>query len=123
MRLLYSGPCLPPVETIHWRYGVLHTMGSSPASSDGRVLIVDDDEDIAQLVRECLADEGYGVTILRDVRIEAIQEAVARHEPNCILLDGGPGIGYGDSWATAALMTSRTPPIPTIMFTAHTGAV
>jgi len=38
-----------------------------------RVLIVDDDSDIANIVEEVLSDDGYAVTILRDSRIEAIQ--------------------------------------------------
>ena len=29
---------------------------------------------------------------------------------------------YGESWDTAALMASRRPPVPVIMFTAHGGA-
>lgn len=37
-------------------------------------------------------------------------------------VDGAAGVGYGDSWETAALMAARTPAIPVIMFTAHTWA-
>ena len=88
----------------------------------GRVLIVDDDEAIAALVAEVLSDEGYAPSVLTDGRTTAIQEAVTRLEPDCILLDGGAGQGYGESWDTAALMASRLPPVPVIMFTAHSGA-
>jgi two-component system, NtrC family, nitrogen regulation response regulator GlnG len=87
-----------------------------------RVLVVDDDEDIANIVRELLSEDGYAVTILRDARIEAIQETVARAQPECILLDGGVGSGYGASWESAALMAARLPAVPVIMFTAHAGA-
>jgi len=86
------------------------------------VLVIDDDEDIATLVHEILSHEGYAVTTLQDERVESIQEAVDRLEPNCILLDGGTGDGHGKSWETAALMASRIPAIPVIMFTAHTWA-
>ena len=86
------------------------------------VLVIDDDEDITTLVHEILSDEGYAVTVLQHERVESIQEAVDRLEPNCILLDGGTGAGYGESWETAALMASRSPAIPVIMFTAHTWA-
>jgi CheY-like chemotaxis protein len=88
----------------------------------GRVLIVDDDSDIAHLVDEVLSEDGYAVTILSDARIEAIQEAVAQLEPACMLLDGGAGSGYGTSWESAALMAARLPAVPVIMFTAHAGA-
>jgi CheY-like chemotaxis protein len=86
-----------------------------------KVLIIDDDEDIATLVDEMLSDEGYAVTILRDARSEAIQDAVAQLQPDCMLLDGGVGRGYGGSWASAALMAGRIPAVPVIMFTAHAG--
>jgi len=87
-----------------------------------RVLIVDDDSDIANIVEEVLSDDGYAVTILRDARIEAIQEVVAQLEPDCMLLDGGVGSGYGASWESAAEMAARLPAVPVIMFTAHAGA-
>ena len=87
------------------------------------VLIVDDDEDIANLVEEALSEDGYAVTILREAESGAIHEAVALHQPDCILLDGGAGSGYGNSWDLAASMSHRTPPVPVIMFTAHSGAI
>ena len=87
-----------------------------------KVLIVDDDSDIAHLVEEVLSEDGYAITILSDARIEAIQEAVAQLEPDCMLLDGGVGSGYGASWESAALMAARLPAVPVIMFTAHAGA-
>jgi CheY-like chemotaxis protein len=86
-----------------------------------RVLVVDDDADIANLVDEVLSEDGYAVTILKDARIEAIQAAVAQLEPDCILLDGGVGSGYGASWESAAQMAARLPAVPVIMFTAHGG--
>ena len=88
----------------------------------GRVLIVDDDEAIAALVAEVLSDEGYAPSVLTDGRTTAIQETVTRLEPDCILLDGGASQGYGESWDTAALMASRLPPVPVIMFTTHSSA-
>jgi CheY-like chemotaxis protein len=87
-----------------------------------KVLIVDDDSDIAHLVEEVLSEDGYAITILSDARLEAIQAAVAQLEPDCMLLDGGVGSGYGASWESAALMAARLPAVPVIMFTAHAGA-
>jgi CheY-like chemotaxis protein len=87
------------------------------------VLVVDDDDDIAQLLEEFLTSEGYAVAILKDGRVAAIQEAVARHQPDCILLDGGAGTNYGDSWDSAAMLARHTPAVPVIMFTAHTWAI
>jgi CheY-like chemotaxis protein len=87
------------------------------------VLVVDDDDDIAALVEEVLEEEGYAVTILKDAGIEEIQQEVAQIQPDCILLDGGVGSGYGESWESAALVARLTPAIPIVMFTAHTDAV
>ena len=84
-----------------------------------RVLLVDDDEDIASLVRDLLMDEGYAVDILTDVGFESVQEAVAKCEPDCVLLDGSSSSGYGESWDSAAWLASRTPAVPVLMFTAH----
>jgi DNA-binding response OmpR family regulator len=88
-----------------------------------RVLVVDDDADIANLVTEALSDDGYTVAVLKDSRIEAIEAMVVRVRPDCILLDGGVGGGYGDSWESAAVLKARIPPVPVIMFTAHVTAV
>jgi DNA-binding response OmpR family regulator len=88
-----------------------------------RVLVVDDDDDIANLVEEALSEDGYAVEVLKDSRIEAIGERVLRVRPHCILLDGGIGSGYGDSWESAAVLKGRLPPVPVIMFTAHATAV
>jgi CheY-like chemotaxis protein len=85
----------------------------------GWVLVVDDDDGIAELVEEVLLDDGYEVTILRDGRLATIEDTVTRVKPDCILLDGGEGTGYGDSWESAAVLATRVPPVPVIMFTAH----
>ena len=87
------------------------------------VLVVDDDDDIANLVEEALSEDGYDVVVLKDSRIEAIEETVVRVQPACILLDGGIGGGYGDSWESAAALKGRIPPVPVVMFTAHASAV
>ena len=52
-----------------------------------RVLIIEDDAAIADLVRAVLTDQGYQVSILSDIRPEALPVAVGRLEPDCILLD------------------------------------
>jgi CheY-like chemotaxis protein len=51
----------------------------------GRVLVVDDDEDVRQLLFTALGDEGYEVATAADGE-EALQ-AVRHRRPNLILLD------------------------------------
>jgi CheY-like chemotaxis protein len=88
--------------------------------SRGRILLVDQDQAIADLVAELLGQEGYAVTTLGALGHDAVLEATASAQPDCVLLDSADKGGYGGSWETAALLASRPHPIPVIMFTAHT---
>ena len=88
-----------------------------------RVLLVDNDQDVRDLVQAVLTDEGYEVTTLSDNDHDSIAGAVGQIEPDCILLDGVGGTSFGDSWAHAAYLAARARPVPTVMFTAHSRAV
>lgn len=89
-----------------------------------KVLIVDNDRDISDLVRALLTDEGYEVACLYEHFGDDVIAAVGRLEPDCVLLDGESGQGgeYGASWKDAASLHTRGRTIPVIMFTAHAGA-
>lgn len=84
----------------------------------GTVLIVDDDRDIAEVVRALLIDEGLTVSVMRSNDTNAIRTAVNQLEPDCVLLDGETPGGYGRSWEEAAWMASRARRVPVIMFSA-----
>lgn len=88
-----------------------------------RVLLVDDDADVADVVIAILTDEDYLVDVLADTSHQSVMAAVGMQEPDCILLDGARGPEYGSSWAEAAYLGARDRPIPTIMFSAHVGDV
>lgn len=83
-----------------------------------RVLCVDDDRDVAEVVQAILADSGYAISCLYDVSDESLRRAVGQLEPDCVLLDGVPGTEYG-SWDSAAWLDRRARHIPVVMFTAH----
>jgi CheY-like chemotaxis protein len=91
--------------------------------SRGKVLIVEDDQVLGDLVHALLIDEGYtasvlGASLLDRVDPDALRAAVGRLEPDCVLLDSG-GRGTKDtSWAEAAWMHDRARPVPVLMFTA-----
>ena len=53
--------------------------------SQAQILVVDDEPDIRELVREILEDEGYGVVVAEDG--ESARAAFARQTPNLVLLD------------------------------------
>ena len=90
----------------------------------GSVLVIDDDGDIAELVRAALTEEGYEVAIVGDLTAAAIAQAIERSAPDAVLLDGsGDRSTYGRSWDEAARLTQRRPRIPVVMFTAHKGDI
>ena len=93
----------------------------------GKVMIVEDDPVLGDLVHALLIDEGYtawvvGAMVLGRAQPGALEAAVARLEPDCVLLDGGGRSGYGVSWAHAAWMHDRARPVPTVMFTSDVPA-
>lgn len=88
-----------------------------------RVLVADNDSNIAELVQAILTDEGYEVAVVHETDHAAITAAVGQAEPDCILLDGADGPDYGGSWSEAAYLASRRRPVPTVMFSGHSAAV
>ena len=88
----------------------------------GRVLVVEHDAALAELVEAALTDEGYTVAVLSPALPDALHAAVGRLEPDCVLLDGeGPG-GYGRAWGDAAWLRARGRRVPVVMFTVHAEA-
>jgi CheY-like chemotaxis protein len=103
-------------------------MSSQPQRQPGDprapvVLIVDDDHDIGELVRGILSDEGYAASCVYQQTAAAIDAAVGRLEPDCILLDSMSGRDYGEAWDQARRLHERGRSVPVIMFTAHADAV
>ena len=84
-----------------------------------RVVIVDDDRDIAEVVQAILIDEGFLVSCLYEPDAAALSEAIDRLQPHCVLLDGGGSASYGVAWDVAKWLSTRPHPIPTVMFTGH----
>lgn len=91
-----------------------------PQQKSPRVLCVDDDRDIAEIVQAVLADEGYAISCLYSLEDDALLRTIGRLEPDCVLLDSSTSAAYGASWAEAAAMALRDRAIPVVMFTAHT---
>ena len=66
---------------------------------NGRALVIDSDRDIAEIVHAVLTDAGFGVSLLVEVRSDAIRVAVGQQEPDCVLLDGeAPPITASPGW-------------------------
>ncbi|HEX6128994.1 MAG TPA: response regulator [Candidatus Limnocylindria bacterium] len=94
---------------------------NSPDRTDEqpRVLLIDSDADVTDVVVAILTDEGYEVRTVNTTDHRAIAAEVNRYEPDCVLLDSAARPGYGQSWDEAAYLSSRERAIPTVMFTAH----
>ena len=64
-----------------------------------RVLVIDDDGDVADVVAAILTDDGYSVSTLVEISHDSLFATVGKLEPDCILLDGSSQVEYGSSWA------------------------
>ena len=53
--------------------------------SQSLVMVVDDEPDIRDLVKEILEDEGYAVIVAEDVKVA--REAISERTPDLVLLD------------------------------------
>ena len=87
-----------------------------------RVLVIDNDPAIAELMTAILSDEGYAVATLLETTHPAIAAAVGRQEPDCVLLDSS-GEGPDGTWTEAAYLAARERSIPTILFSADFRAI
>ena len=87
------------------------------AEPNKRILVVDDDSSLTELLEMVLVDGGYDVTVVRNGR-EAVREAVA-NPPELVVLD--IGMPEMDGWETCEHLLSheRTSKIPIIFLTAR----
>ena len=92
---------------------------SQPHAAGRKVLIVEDDDAICELVRGVLSGEGFEVSTLPASAPSSVRIAIDTLEPDCVLLDSTTIGEYGESWETAAWARSRARPVPIVMFTAH----
>jgi CheY-like chemotaxis protein len=95
----------------------LQTILSGPRDV-ARVLVIDNDADIVELVTAILTDEGYAVSALMDTSHAAIAAAIGREEPDTVLLDSS-GHGPEGTWEEAAYLATRERTVPTILFSAR----
>jgi DNA-binding response OmpR family regulator len=100
-----------------------HHARTQHVNQHGRVLVIDADRDIADIVYAVLSDAGFTVVVLTHVHSDAIRAAVGQFEPDCVLLDGDGTSEYGESWLEAVWLAGRERPVPVIMFTVDQQAI
>ncbi len=80
------------------------------------VLVVDDEPDIRELVKEILEDEGYAVHVAADV--QSARESIAEHLPDLVLLDiwmpDEDGVSLLKSWRESGELK-----FPVVMISGH----
>lgn len=91
-------------------------MGASPSSSPGRVLVVDDDRAIRDLLRDVLADEGYEVRTVENGL--AALEIMDGWRPGLIVLDMAMPVMDGKGFRAAQLVNPAWRRIPVLVLSA-----
>jgi CheY-like chemotaxis protein len=80
------------------------------------VLVVDDDADIREAVKELLEDSGYRVIVAEDGQ-QAFDYLAHRPPPDCVVLD--LWMPVMDGWSLAAeVLIGRLPSVPILVVTA-----
>jgi CheY-like chemotaxis protein len=86
------------------------------AAPMGTVLVVDDDADIRDAVREVLEDEGYQVFVAEDGQ-QAYDYLARRPPPDCVVLD--LWMPVMDGWSVVSeMLMGRLPTVPVLVVTA-----
>lgn len=81
-----------------------------------RVVVLDDDRDVAEVIQTILLDEGFAVSCLYGPDFEMVGLAVKQLAPDCVILDGG-GPRSADPWVVARALAVHMPAIPTVLLT------
>jgi DNA-binding response OmpR family regulator len=83
-----------------------------------KIVLIDDDKDILDVVQFILAEEGYTV-VLYDHLVQL--EVIVTQQPSLILLDNRLGSGYGNTLCLALKSNDKTKDIPVILVSASEG--
>lgn len=114
--LLASDVTLPARQLVR-RTSKLHPrpdVGSVPRVT--HILIIEDDRDIGDLIRQVLSDEGYDLTF-----VDGLDRAPAGAAPDLVITDlvGVRPYASGPARAWVRRVTERYPAAPIIVCTAH----
>lgn len=82
-----------------------------------RLLVIDDDDDIREMVREIFEQEGYLVRSLADV--DDIFSEICHFHPDVVLVDYILGINNGANIAHEIKSNAGTAHMPVVLFSAH----
>ena len=87
-------------------------------AEDGkRIVVLDDDRDVADIVQTVLLDEGFAVSCLHGPDDDTVEQTVLDLSPDCVIVDGSGPPRTPDPWTIARALARHTPPIPTVLLT------
>jgi CheY-like chemotaxis protein len=86
------------------------------AAGKKRVVVLDNDRDVAEVIQTILIDEGFAVSCLYGPDEETVKLAVKELAPDCVILDGGRPQA-ADPWNLARFLAVHKPAIPTVLLT------
>ncbi len=89
------------------------TIRVSPEAMSGRVLLVDDDQEILRLLRDMIRMSGHRVTATADA--EEAMELIEKEEFDLVVSDMGMPVVSG--WEIAKKVKNRSPLVPVILIT------
>lgn len=84
----------------------------------GTILVVDDDPDIAEVLREVLASDGYRVLVASFVTSAC--DILAALRVGLVVTDAFPPDSSGDRWAPLRPLIDAAHEVPLILCSAHT---
>lgn len=85
-----------------------------------RIVVLDDDRDVADIIETVLLDEGFAVSCLYGPDDETVERAIIDLSPDVVIVDGSGPPRAPDPWTVAISLARHTPPIPTVLLTGST---
>lgn len=82
-----------------------------------KVVVLDDDRDVADIIQTVLLDEGFAVSCLYGPGDETMERAVLDLSPDCVIVDGSGPPRTPDPWTVARSLARHRPRIPTVLLT------
>ena len=82
---------------------------------NNKIVLIDDDEDILDVIQYILADEGYNVAVYDDLQP---LEKIIDQQPSVILLDNKLANAYSNTLCIALKSNYKTKHIPVILMSA-----
>ncbi len=89
------------------------------AEEQKRIVVLDDDRDVADIIHSVLLDEGFAVSCLYGPDDKTMERAVLDLSPDCVVVNGSGPPRSPDPWTISLSLARHTPPIPTVLLSGN----